>query len=238
MISTYCRNCGDHFTPQRGAPSAPQRPPARPDARKKATRQVRCHRCGESHEVTPWAVSTICPGCSAAINFQDVVFSSNASTPVNTRGLLHVETGGFLSSESLVCGEALIEGRVSGHLFCEDRLRLACQGRLSCRIVAGSVSVEKGAMVEIPYPVETDELIVRGCLTATVHCKGKVHVLRGGSVEGKVRARALVVERGGLFVAESIFSLAKPAAPGGAPEQPENPVITLAAPEVFGAVAA
>lgn len=211
VISTYCRNCGDHFRAGAPAPSHEKPGPRRPvrqerKSRPAPSRRVLCHDCGETHEVAPSALSTICPGCTAAIDFRDAVFSSNSSTHVNTRGRLHVEAGGFLASENLVCGEALVEGRLSGHLFCEGRLSLACRGRLSCWIEAKSICVEKGAMVEIPYPVETGELIVRGCLTAIVHCHGKVHVLRGGSIEGKVRAKALLVERGGLFVAESVFS--------------------------------
>lgn len=173
-------------------------------------KDVFCHHCGEVHEVSPHALSTICPGCLNSIRFEDIVISGNSSMRVDTRGSLHVEATGFLNSQTVICNGGLIEGRVTGLIRSEGVLRIATKGKLACRIISRSLHIERGAAVTIPHPIEVQELVVHGRLNAPVLCHGKVHVMRGGSVEGTVRALAMAVERGGLLIAESIVRREEP----------------------------
>ncbi len=207
LISTYCRSCGHHYeAAQNRADRETRQLPAEKPEHKTLTRPARevcCHRCGHMQEVSASARSTLCPSCNAAIELTDLVFSSNVSRPVDTRGKLTVERNGYLNNAYIVCGEGLIEGRISGTLVCEGRLVLATTGSMSCRITAKSVVIERRHSVELMFPLTTQELSVYGAVTGDIECTGQVHVRRGGRLEGSLRTRSVVVDRGGILLAES-----------------------------------
>jgi cytoskeletal protein CcmA (bactofilin family) len=145
-------------------------------------------------------MSTICPGCNAAIELTDMRFLSPASRAVDIRGHLHIGPDGSLSSSWIVCGSALIEGLVVGVLRCEGEVHLATKRRCVCRITAAAAVIERDARVVLTLPLETDHLEVCGHLHGIIHCKGDVHVRRGGRLEAEVHARAVKVEKGGALL--------------------------------------
>lgn len=228
LISTYCRACGAHYEVA-GARSpgeqweksgeslvnqALRRIISKPD------RMVHCHLCGQNHEVSGYAKSTICPGCAASIELGDLVFSSNVSRPVDTRGKLTVQAEAYLNSSQIICGSALIQGRIAGTLRCEGEVRLACSGKLGCQILAHTVRIEKNASVELAHLLETTNLIILGSLIGRVRCNGNVTVKRTGKLEGHLEARSVTVERGGILLGQSaIHPSEDTAAPQGEPAQ-------------------
>src|SRR5262245_20370256 len=122
LISTYCRACGSYYEVRNA--SRDKRPVAAPQRQAPLVlRPVRCHKCGETHEVSSHSQSTICPGCNASIEFVDVVISSNTSRPVDTRGKLVIEEAGHLNSNLTICSDAAIWGKISGVLQCEGTVR-------------------------------------------------------------------------------------------------------------------
>lgn len=151
---------------------------------------------------------------------RDVTITGTAAQPVDTRGKLHVKPKGSLSNGSLICGSALIEGKVSGVLRCEGEVKFSCKAKMSVRLHAGTINIAKGAELEFPYPIEGGLIIVQGKLTAPVIVGGKVQVLKGGSVTGRVRAHAMSVERGGFLIAESIVKADAPELPPSSPAPP------------------
>jgi cytoskeletal protein CcmA (bactofilin family)/ribosomal protein L37AE/L43A len=211
LFSTYCRSCGNHYTvaPEGKTPAQAKSGSLVTRAVKKIVsrppREVKCHHCGTVHEVSGHARTTICPGCTASIELVDVRFDSIASRAIDTRGKLHIGPEGHLNNESIICGEALIEGKLSGRIQCERTLHLACIARIQCRILADEVVVEKSAKVVVTVPIETRSLVVLGSLQASVVCSGKVLVARGGVIDGEVRARAIVVDPGGTFTGRSLI---------------------------------
>lgn len=88
-----------------------------------------------------------------------------------------------------------------GVLLSEGEVRLATTQHCVCRISAPAVVIERYTAIALPLPVDTDHLIVRGRLDGIVNCRGTVHVMRGGRLHAEVRARAIVVEKGGFFIA-------------------------------------
>lgn len=154
----------------------------------------------------------MCPSCNTGIEFDDLVVSSNASRPVDTRGKLLVTKKGYLNNAHIVCGEAVIEGRINGALRCEGAVRLRCSGALSSRITAGSLIVEKHSRLEISYPVTVGELVVYGTVKGQFTCSSKVRILKGGTLEGSLVTPAVVVEKGGTLLADSTIQPAKRAA--------------------------
>ncbi|GAT33573.1 protein CcmA, bactofilin family [Terrimicrobium sacchariphilum] len=215
-ISTYCRSCGSYY--EIGAPvtgkekpaPAPAAPRSQPTAAQRHVREVRCYRCRRTHEVSASARSTICPGCSASIEFDDIIFDSKVARPVDTRGRLIVEAKGSLSNGYIVCGEADIRGEVNGTLRCEGTVRIAYSGIMSCRIAAKSIVIEKGARLDFPLPLIAAEIILHGSARGNFHCEGQVHVHRHGRLEGRLTARAVVVEKGGFLLADSTVQPASP----------------------------
>lgn len=215
LISTYCRSCGDYYEAQ--AHRAGAGDPARALRRQvvRPPRTVHCYRCQQSHEVSASAHSTMCPICQTSIELGDLVFSSNVSRPIDMRGRLTVERTAYLNSSYIVCGEGFIEGRITGTLRCERDIHLASSGPINCRITAASVVIEKGADIEFMYPVSADELIVHGKARGQIDCSGTVRIYRRGLLEGKLSARSIVVDRGGVLLAETSIKSRSPEKPSG-----------------------
>ena len=142
----------------------------------------------------------MCPCCNSAIELGDMVILSATSRQVDTRGRLIIGPAGSLSSSWIVCGSAVIEGRVVGLLRSEGEVHLATNGICACRITAPSLIIEKKARVCFTLPVEIGHLEVRGHLAGIVHCRGIVHVRRGGRLEAEVHSRSVRVEKGGALL--------------------------------------
>ena len=123
-----------------------------------------------------------------------------ASRQVDTRGKLTIGPAGSLSSSWIVCGSADIEGQIVGMLRSEGEVHLGTGSVCACQITAPKVIVGKNARASFTLPVMTEHLEVRGHLTGTVHCRGIVHVRRGGRLEAEVHARSVRVEKGGALL--------------------------------------
>lgn len=210
LVSTFCQSCGDYYAVGRGISEPP--PPLPPAAFAKRI-EVRCHRCGSTHAVSPHAQSTLCPCCNSAIEMGDRTFLLPASRVVDIRGKLTIGPAGSLSSSWIVCGSAHIEGLVVGVLRSEGEVHLANTGVCACQITAPAILVDKNARVSLPLPAETGHLEVRGHLSGVIHCNGVVHVRRGGRLEAEVHARAVRVEKGGALIGSCHVDGAQPAEP-------------------------
>jgi ssDNA-binding Zn-finger/Zn-ribbon topoisomerase 1 len=190
-ISTFCRTCGAHF--EIGRPAPAPRPVLR---RARTGTTVHCYKCGGTHEVSRFAKSTICPHCGSGIEMTDLVFAANASRPVDIRGTLVVRAGVNINNSWIICSNAEIAGTVTGTLFCEEELVFKGKGKLSFRACAGATRVERGADIELGYPLVTRSLVLRGRLSGRVVCSGRIHIRRGASMSGSIETRSLVVDRG------------------------------------------
>ncbi len=214
LISTYCRSCGSHYEIASAARGEAELEKKRDSLLKRVTarppRSIRCHHCERTHEVSGHAKSTICPGCNVFIEMGDLTFSSHVSRPVNTRGKLTIEPGGSLNCASIVCGEAFIEGRINGALLCEGTLRLASSGKSNGQFTAKSIVIEKGTEVELIHTVKTIDLVVYGRARGNFECDGGVLIAKRGVLEGRLVARSVVVERGGILLAESAIQPVQP----------------------------
>ncbi len=219
LISTYCRSCGDYY--EVGRPDSKKPPHPAPVSSK--NRGVHCHRCGNSHLVSAHARSTLCPSCNSAIELEDITFLLPASRTVDTRGRLTIGPSGSLSSSWIICGSAHIAGNIVGLFRSEGEVRLATNHSCACQITAPTVVIEKNARSSFTLPVETDHLVVWGHLTGIVHCRGVVHVRRGGRLEADVHARSVTVEKGGALLGTCHVDVTQPEPPREKTPLPSDP---------------
>jgi len=198
FISTICRACGVSFSRDSQSVSASRHviaPP--PSGRNTKVRKIHCHRCGTRHDVSASAKATICPGCNTSISMENVVVSRHLSKPIDTRGTLRIEKGGNLFSSLSVCGDAVVEGKITGALICQGRLVVYASGTHPVKLKAREILIPGGADFHCPFPIEAENLTVRGRLRANLQLRGQLTIMRGGEIVGSVMARAIQVDRGG-----------------------------------------
>ncbi|HJT82717.1 MAG TPA: polymer-forming cytoskeletal protein [Chthoniobacterales bacterium] len=221
--TTMCRQCGRSFSP--GAPkvvpkpasTAPNEPaPAREGFggkihglfNQQRNRVVACFECKRKHEVSDAATSTNCPGCSAHIDLRDYKINTSFSRSIRTRGELHLTTKGDLSSTSVVCKSALIEGKLRGNLQCEESATINYVGKIPGRLTANYVSVERKADVQCFRRVRVASIDIKGRISAEIIATGPVNIHKTGVLEGNVTAKSINIEKGGIFSGQLVIGQA------------------------------
>jgi cytoskeletal protein CcmA (bactofilin family)/ribosomal protein L37E len=165
-----------------------------------ATKQILCHRCGESHPVSLIAVNTVCPACGALISLENTTIHGQESRLIDTRGDLVIPHGAYLYTPFAICRNAYISGKISGMLWCEGICRVEGSGMNSVQIQANEFHVPKRADFRCPFPVQAKSFFVRGRLEADLYCKGMLHVARGGVVVGNIFARSVQADKGSQLI--------------------------------------
>jgi len=155
---------------------------------------VECFECKRKQQVCGTATSTICPGCSAHIDLRDYKITSGFSRTIRTRGDVHVTAKGDLSSTTVVCNSALIEG-------------INFVGKLSGRLTARHVTIERKADIQCFRRMKVESIAIKGKMSGEIIAQ-MVMVHKKGSLEGNVTARAISVEKGGVFSGQLIIGQA------------------------------
>src|SRR6476659_6185015 len=213
-----CRQCGSHFLPSapKSAPNVTPRPRLDPrpepasataslmqrfDAlwKGKRTRVIECFDCHRKQEVSGAATSTICPSCSAHIDLSDYKITTNFSRSIRTTGQVHVTSRGDLSSSSVRCRRAVIEGRLRGNLDCAGAIVINVSGKIPGRLSAAELIVEKRSEVQFFRRVRVGNIDIRGRMLGEIVADGMVTIRKNGVLEGNVMAKAINVEKGGTF---------------------------------------
>ena len=214
--TTMCRQCGRYFSPSIEVPK-PGRP-AQPKADvtaaatsegtvarsglfwgSKKNRLVACFECKRRHEVSEAATSTNCPGCSAHIDLRDYKITTSFSRSIRTRGDVHLTSKGDLSSTSVTCRTALIEGRLRGNLQCEESATINFSGKIPGRLSAKYVCVERKADVQCYRRIVVGSIDIKGRMSGEIVATGAVNIHKTGVLEGDVTAKSITIDKGGLF---------------------------------------
>jgi cytoskeletal protein CcmA (bactofilin family)/ribosomal protein S27E len=216
--STMCRQCGAHFAPAapRRASIVTQRARSEPRTetssaaasllqrfdgfwKSRRSNVVECFDCQRKQEVSGAATSTICPSCSAHIDLSDYKITANFSRSIRTKGEVYVSSKGDLSSSSVRCRRALIEGRLRGNLDCAGTIVINTSGKIPGRLSASEIVIEKRAEVQFFRRVRVGNIEIRGRMLGEVVADGMVTIRKNGVLEGHVTAKAINVEKGGTF---------------------------------------
>jgi len=222
--STMCRQCGAAFSPA-AAPRpefklrareepAPVAAPAEESSLlrkfdglwgKQRSTVVECFDCKAKQEIISSASSTTCPKCSAHLDLRDYKITTSFSRAIRTHGEVHVTARGDLSSSNVVCRSALIEGKLRGNLHCAGSVTINCSGKLPGRLTADHVLIERKSEVQFFRRVRVKSIEIRGQMTGEVVAETVVVIHRGASLDGDVTAKAISVEKGGIFTGQLVI---------------------------------
>jgi cytoskeletal protein CcmA (bactofilin family) len=160
---------------------------------------VECFECKRKQEVSGAASSTICPSCSAHIDMRDYKIATTFSRSIRTTGDVHITSKGDLSSSSVRCRRAIVEGRLRGNLQCSEKAVIDVSGKIPARLSAHDVVIEKRREVHFFRRVRVVNIEIRGRMSGEIIAEGLVTVRKHGVLEGNVTAKAINVEKGALF---------------------------------------
>ena len=217
--STMCRQCGGSFAPSAPKPQirlrSKEEPVVEHDAsifrkfdgffKPSGSSVVQCFECGAKQEISAAASSTICPACSRHIDLRDYKITTSFSRVIRTHGQIHVTGRGDLSSTNVACRSALIEGRLRGNLDCAGPVTITVSGKIPGRISAHHVLIERKATVQFFRRLNVKSIEIRGHMTGEIVAETVVVIHRGASLEGDVTARAITVEKGGVFSGQLVI---------------------------------
>ncbi len=218
--STMCRQCGQHYAPAAPAPAPkfrfkPELPQAvDPSAlmrkfeglwAKERNSVITCFDCGAQQQVSSAASSTICPACSAHIDLQDYKITTSFSRTIRTHGDVNITPRGDLSSNTVICRSALIQGKLRGNLHCAESATIDFTGKIPGRLAAHHVVVERKADVQFFRRLSVKSIEIRGRMSGEIHAQGVVVIHKTGSLDGDVVARAISVEKGGMFSGQLVI---------------------------------
>jgi cytoskeletal protein CcmA (bactofilin family)/ribosomal protein S27E len=217
--SSICRQCGRSFSPFAPKPGLKLRTKEEAPApespsflgrfedlwKRQRSAIIECFECKRKQQVSGAATSTICPACSTHIDLRDYKITSGFSRSIRTRGDVHLTSKGDLASSSIVCRSALIEGRLRGNLHCDDIATINLSGKIPGRISARHVIVERKADIHCFRQVRAESIEIKGRMSGEIMAQTIVTVHKKGSLEGDVTARAITVEKGGMFSGQLVI---------------------------------
>ncbi len=217
--STLCRQCGKHFV------IATQ--PAEPKAKvvseggggaglslrqrfegmwnRPRITSVACFDCGTRQELNSAASSTICPSCSVHMDLRDYKINGSFSRSIRTHGEVHITSSGDLSSSSVVCRAAVIDGKLRGSLQCAERAEFRATGKVQGKLIAPEVLIGKKANVQFFRQLQVGSIEIRGTMSGEILAETVVTIRAAGRLEGNVVARSINVEKGGTFSGQLVI---------------------------------
>jgi cytoskeletal protein CcmA (bactofilin family) len=166
---------------------------------------IECFDCHRKQEVSGAATSTICPSCSAHIDLSDYKIATSFSRSIRTTGEVHVTAKGDLSSSSVRCRRAVVEGRLRGNLDSTGPIIINTSGKIPGKLSASEMVIEKRAEVQFFRRVRVGKIEIRGRMSGEIVANGMVTIRKYGALEGNVTAKAINVEKGGSFSGQLII---------------------------------
>jgi cytoskeletal protein CcmA (bactofilin family)/ribosomal protein S27E len=221
--STLCRQCGKHFVVAQDASATKQQSSSSHSGgegivsgtsllrriegiwnRPRIT-AVTCFDCGATQELTSAATSTICPSCSVHMDLRDYKINGSFSRAIRTHGEVFVTSTGDLSSSSVVCRTAVIDGRLRGSLQCFERAEFRTPGKVQGKFSSPQVVIGKKASVQFFRQVQVGAIEIRGAMIGEILAETVVTIRSTGSLDGNVIARSINVEKGGRFSGQLVI---------------------------------
>ena len=207
--STFCRKCGQHYSIEKllAREATSLKAPSLLDKLSKIVsgekiRDICCFSCGYRQHVSTSAQSSICPQCGSYIDLRDFKISGPFGRSIQTQGEVYLSDKGEITSSKVACGSAYLEGKLRGNLSCTGTVQVKVKGKLLGSLEAYRLEILKRSDVEFVRPIKAHSIEIHGKISARIMCETGVTITKGGSLEGVVYAKAINIERGGIFSGE------------------------------------
>jgi cytoskeletal protein CcmA (bactofilin family)/predicted RNA-binding Zn-ribbon protein involved in translation (DUF1610 family) len=227
--STICKKCSQHFSIEKllakevsslKAPSLFEK--LNKMISRESIREVHCFSCGARQEVSSAAESSSCPKCGSYIDLRDFRITGPFGRTVQTQGMVTVLPKGDVTTR-ILCGAARIEGKVRGTIVCTGTVEIRAEGKMPGSVETENLVILRKCDVDCQRPIKAKTMEVDGKITGELVCEGRVTVQKHGEVHGTIRARSIVIEKGGIFYGDlHIGEL-----PQEPPPEPEAPSTQL-----------
>ncbi|MGH8092948.1 MAG: bactofilin family protein [Chthoniobacterales bacterium] len=158
-----------------------------------------------AQELNSVASSTICPSCSVHMDLRDYRINTAFSRAIRTHGAVYVTSSGDLSSSSVVCRSAIIEGKLRGSLQCLERVEFRAPAKVQGKLSAPLVVIGKRANVQFFRQLQVGSIEIRGRMSGEIVAETVVTIRSTGSLDGNVIARSINVEKGGTFAGQLVI---------------------------------
>lgn len=203
--STICKRCSQHFSIEKllAKEVSSLKPPSVFEKLSKliareGVREITCFSCAAKQQVSTAAESSLCPKCGSYIDLRDFRISGPFGRTVQTQGRVTILEKGDVTTR-ILCGHGRIEGKMRGVMICSGTIEIRINGRLPGQVEAEKVVVERRSEVEFAKPVKARAMEIDGRVSGELVCDGKVTITKHGVVTGSIHARAIEVEKGGIF---------------------------------------
>jgi cytoskeletal protein CcmA (bactofilin family) len=139
------------------------------------------------------------------MDLRDYRINTSFSRAIRTHGDVHVTSAGDLSSSSVFCRSAIIEGKLRGSLQCTEKVEFRASAKLQGKFSAPLVIIGKKADIQFFKQIQVGSIEIRGKMTGEIVAETVVRVTSTGSLDGNVVARAINIEKGGTFSGQLII---------------------------------
>ncbi len=133
----------------------------------------------------------------------------------------------------MICRSALIEGKLRGNLHCDDTATINFSGKIPGRLTARHIVVERKANIHCFRRVRVSSIEIKGAMSGEIIAQTIVTIHKKGSLEGNVTAKAITVEKGGIFSGQLVIGQADLTQGELLPER--KPAASTAEPDISGA---
>ena len=164
--------------------------------RKIETREVACFECGATHAANILANSTQCRSCGRLISMADREIRDTCSSPIQTRGNVHIHKKGLVRAAPIQCHDLIVEGDFTNDAECSGDLIIRRHGRIPGKIRCRRLLVEKRAKVEFLGPVEMEEGKIDGIVTGNLACHGLLILEKKSVLTGNIKVGRLSIAEG------------------------------------------
>ena len=139
------------------------------------------------------------------MDLRDYKINTAFSRAIRTHGEVHVTSSGDLSSSSVVCRSAIIQGKLRGSLQCIEKVEFRAPAKVQGKVTAPAVLIGKKADVQFFRQLQLGSIEIRGKMSGEIVAETVVTIRGTGRLDGNVVARAINVEKGGTFSGQLVI---------------------------------
>jgi cytoskeletal protein CcmA (bactofilin family) len=167
--------------------------------------EIECFDCKAKHEVSSAATSSFCPKCSTHVDLRNYKINTSFSRSIKTQGEVHITPKGDLSSTTVTCRSAVIEGKMRGNMNCVGTATINYVGKIPGRLTADNMVIDRKSDVHFFRRIRVKTIEIRGRMTGEIVAEGAVVISRNALLDGNVTAKSISVEKGGIFMGQLII---------------------------------